>query len=178
MFFKENIKAYLLENDKTLDIIKLPHNSAATLLRYEEPEQYCEYETGGWRCDVYYEKNSNGKQIILTTGTLPFGNYIPSLQLIAEYEAKAIQLNSKLIPYREKKCYTQAILQEFIDEVIWQRVKWDNEIRRCKRKQAELEAQKKKSEEIEKIDFDKEIAELEAKQKDLETKKRENGATD
>lgn len=114
---QDRIKAYVLETDKDLDIIQLPYNSAATLLRYEEPEQYCEYLDGEWRCDVYYKTRSNGEIVLLVAGTLPFGNHKPSQQLIAKYESKAIQVNSRLTAYWEKKNCTQEILQDFIDEV-------------------------------------------------------------
>ena len=140
------IKGYLLENDKSLDIIKIPYNSLANLLRYEVPEQYCERSCGDWFCDVYYTTRSNGVQVALVTGTLTFGNYSASPQLIAEYESKAIYINNKPIAYWEKECCIQELLQDFVDDVFLQHQKLLNYNERMIRLKEEHD---KKQQEIE-----------------------------
>lgn len=93
-------------------IIRVPYCKLQNLLSYKNPVAYTERREG-WAADIYEVYVS----VAIVTGYAPFGNLIPSFDLLSEYENKAekIFLNSTT---EDKEKALDSLLREFVDDVI------------------------------------------------------------
>lgn len=93
-------------------IIRVPYCGLQNLLEYKNPVAYT-VRREGWAADVYEVFVS----VAIVTGYAPFGNFMPSFDLLSEYENKAekIFLNSTT---EDNEKALDGLLREFVDDVI------------------------------------------------------------
>jgi len=93
------------------NVIKVGYCRLQFLLKFNNPSFYTT-RSEGWGADVY----SVGDTAIVT-GYAPFGNIVPSYDLLKIYDDGALKIQSENIPYDDMRARVAYLLRDFIAQV-------------------------------------------------------------
>ena len=94
-------------------ILSVGYCSMQSLLREQRPFAYST-RAEGWACD-YYEIDG----VLISTGYAPLSNknMIEDYSIIKEYENKALEIDSLLLPLDERKAKKETLLKELVNSL-------------------------------------------------------------
>ena len=94
-----------------MNVVSVGYCRLQYLLKYRQPSFYTT-RAEGWGADVY----SVGITAIVT-GYAPFGDIVPSYDVIKTYDDKAREIQSEHISYEDKRARTASLLEDFLEQV-------------------------------------------------------------
>lgn len=111
----KKIRATKAEMRENYRIISIGYCNAHYLLKYENP---IAYSAGvyGWACDYYCIKDSDGDEVIISTGYAPIAsrNTKTSYEMIDNYNSQAREIINGRGDYEQKKAAVNELLKQFV----------------------------------------------------------------